>query len=98
MTRDSNNETQSEETTSRNSPVDEDVAGDMDHMERISAVCELFTKGKTVKEINAFLREQNVFGGKDLSEEFPDLGQCALYCVTEIHTKSHIDRLLKALS
>lgn len=53
--------------------------------------------GKTVSEINAFLREQNVFGGKDLSEEFPDLGQCALYCVTEIHTKSHIDRLLKAM-
>jgi len=53
--------------------------------------------GQTVKEINAYLQEQNVFGGKDLSEEFPDLGQCALYCVTEIHTKSHIDRLLKAL-
>ncbi|MEE8377862.1 MAG: aminomethyl-transferring glycine dehydrogenase subunit GcvPA [Candidatus Aminicenantaceae bacterium] len=53
--------------------------------------------GKTVKEINAFLQEKNVFGGKDLSEEFPDLGQCALYCITEIHTKSHIDRLLKAL-
>ncbi len=54
--------------------------------------------GKTVKEINTLLQEQNVFGGKDLSEEFPDLGQCALYCVTEIHTKTHIDRLLKALS
>ena len=53
--------------------------------------------GKTVKEINAFLRKQNVFGGKDLSEEFPDLGQCALFCVTEIHTKSHIDRLLNAM-
>ncbi|MBW1802898.1 MAG: aminomethyl-transferring glycine dehydrogenase subunit GcvPA, partial [Deltaproteobacteria bacterium] len=53
--------------------------------------------GKTVKEINMFLQEQNVFGGKDLSEEFPDLGQCALYCVTEIHTKSHIDQLLKAM-
>ncbi len=53
--------------------------------------------GKTVKEINTFLREQNVFGGKDLSEEFPDLGQSALYCVTEIHRKTHIDRLLNAL-
>ena len=54
--------------------------------------------GKTVKEINQFLLKQNVFGGKDLSEEFPDLGQCALFCVTEIHTKNHIDRLLEALS
>jgi len=53
--------------------------------------------GKKVKDINMFLQKQNVFGGKDLSEEFPDLGQCALYCVTEIHTKSHIDRLLKAM-
>ena len=53
--------------------------------------------GKTVREINMFLQGQNVFGGKDLSKEFPDLGQCALYCVTEIHTKSHIDRLLNAM-
>ncbi|MFC2161568.1 aminomethyl-transferring glycine dehydrogenase subunit GcvPA [Acidobacteriota bacterium] len=53
--------------------------------------------GKTVKEINTFLQEKNVFGGKDLCEEFPDLGQSALFCVTEIHTKSHIDRLLKAM-
>ncbi len=53
--------------------------------------------GKTVEEINVFLLEQNVFGGKDLSEEFPDLGQSALYCVTEIHTKAHIDRLISAL-
>ena len=27
-----------------------------------------------------------IFGGKDLSAEFPALGQSALYCVTEVHT------------
>ena len=53
--------------------------------------------GKTVKEINTYLRDSRIFGGKDLFEEFPDLGQSALYCVTEIHTKSQIDRLLEAL-
>lgn len=53
--------------------------------------------GKTVKEINKALLERGIFGGKDLSEEFPELGQCALYCVTEIHTKTDIDKLVTAL-
>jgi len=38
--------------------------------------------GKTVSEINKALLEQNIFGGKDISGEFPDLGQSTLYCVT----------------
>ena len=53
--------------------------------------------GKTVRDINQFLQKKHVFGGKDLSEEFPDLGQWARYCVTAIHPKTHIDRLLNAL-
>lgn len=53
--------------------------------------------GKTVKEINKQLLEKNIFGGKDLSCEFEYMGQCALYCVTEIHTKSDIDYLVKSL-
>ena len=39
-----------------------------------------------------------IYGGKDLSGELPDLGQAALYCVTEVHTKADIDRLAQALS
>jgi len=54
--------------------------------------------GKTVAEINRRLLEQNIFGGKDLSEEFPELGQSALYCVTEVHTQTDIDRLATALN
>ncbi len=54
--------------------------------------------GKTVKEINKLLIERNIFGGKDLSQEFPVLGQCALYCVTEVHSKSDIDTLVAALN
>lgn len=54
--------------------------------------------GKTVKEINKALLSYNIFGGKDLSPEFPSMGQSALYCVTEIHTKEDIDALVNALS
>lgn len=53
--------------------------------------------GKTVAEINQALLGRRIFGGKDLTREFPDLGQSALYCVTEIHTKDDIDRLASAV-
>ncbi|MEA2530768.1 MAG: glycine dehydrogenase subunit 1, partial [Thermomicrobiales bacterium] len=53
--------------------------------------------GKTVKEINAALRERGIFGGHDLSEEFSELGQSALYAVTEVHSKADIDRLASAI-
>lgn len=53
--------------------------------------------GKTVKQINKALLDKGIFGGKDLSEDFPGLSESALYCVTEIHTKEDIDTLIKAL-
>jgi glycine dehydrogenase subunit 1 len=53
--------------------------------------------GKSVAEINRALLAQRIFGGQDLSCEFPDLGQGALYCVTEVHTKADIDTLASAL-
>jgi len=53
--------------------------------------------GKTVAEINKALLRRKIFGGKDLTKEFPELGNSALYCVTEIHTKNDIDRLANAL-
>lgn len=53
--------------------------------------------GKTVAEINKALLAQRIFGGHDLSHEFPELGQSALYCVTEVHTKADIDALVSAL-
>jgi len=40
---------------------------------------------------------EGIFGGKDLSGDFPELGQSALYCVTEVHTKTDIDRLAEVL-
>lgn len=53
--------------------------------------------GRKVSEINEALLRHKIFGGKDLLKEFPELGNSALYCVTEIHTKADIDRLAHAL-
>lgn len=53
--------------------------------------------GKTVADINKALLERRIFGGKDLSTWFPSLGQSALYCVTEVHTKGDLDALVGAL-
>lgn len=53
--------------------------------------------GKTVKEINEKLLAKGVFGGKDLSADFPELGQSALYCVTEVHLKEDIDTLVNSI-
>ncbi|MBE0511688.1 aminomethyl-transferring glycine dehydrogenase subunit GcvPA [Candidatus Bathyarchaeota archaeon] len=53
--------------------------------------------GKTVAEINKALLRHKIFGGKDLTKEFPELGNSALYCITEVHTKDDIDKLANAL-
>jgi glycine dehydrogenase subunit 1 len=53
--------------------------------------------GMSVAAINDALRTEGIFGGKDISHEFPTLGQSALYCVTEIHTREAIDRLGAAI-
>ena len=53
--------------------------------------------GKTVADINRALLEKGIFGGFDLSRDFPPLGQSALYCVTEVATKEGIDQLVDTL-
>ena len=52
--------------------------------------------GKTVAEVNGLLRAHGIFGGKDISAE-GNLGQSALFCVTEIHTAADIRRLTDTL-
>jgi glycine dehydrogenase subunit 1 len=54
--------------------------------------------GKTVEEINQALLAREIFGGVDLSKEYHGLGESALYCVTEVHTKDDIDRLVNTLA
>ena len=53
--------------------------------------------GRSVSEINKSLMNQKIFGGYDLSSTFPELGQSALYCVTEIHTQKDIDELVETI-
>jgi len=53
--------------------------------------------GKSVQDINQALLKEGIFGGLDISASFPDLGSAALICVTEIHKKEDIDRLVQAL-
>lgn len=54
--------------------------------------------GKKVAQINKALLRQGIFGGFDLSRDFPRLGQSAQYSFTEVTGKQEIDRLIKALS
>lgn len=61
-------------------------------------VVDFAASGKTVVDVNAALLEAEIHGGKDLSGEFPVLGQAALYCVTERHGKADIERLVAALA
>ena len=53
--------------------------------------------GKTVQQINKALEERKIFGGIDLSKQYPQLGQSALYCVTEVHDIDDIKALVAAL-
>lgn len=53
--------------------------------------------GKKSREVHEGLLLHQVHGGKDIAKEFPELGETALYCVTEIHSKADIDRLAQAL-
>ncbi len=53
--------------------------------------------GKTVRDVHEQLLQHQIHGGKDLSREFPELGETALYCVTEMHSKEDIDQLVDAL-
>ncbi len=50
-----------------------------------------------VRDVNRYLRAAGILGGVDLSRDFPELGEAALYCVTEIHSRADIDRLVEAI-
>jgi glycine dehydrogenase subunit 1 len=61
-------------------------------------VVDFTESGRSVAEINRSLRERGIFGGIDLSAEYPELGQSALVCVTEVHTKADIDQFARELA
>ena len=53
--------------------------------------------GTTASAVNKALLKYNIFGGHDISKEFPELGNAALYCVTEMHSQDDIKKLANAL-
>ncbi len=53
--------------------------------------------GTRVTAVNRALLRRGIFGGNDLSRDFPELKGCSLYAVTEVHGKDDIDRLVGSL-
>jgi glycine dehydrogenase subunit 1 len=49
------------------------------------------------KKINGLLRKKGVIGGLNLGEEYPELKNCILMCVTEMHKREDIDRMAAVL-
>ena len=54
--------------------------------------------GLKVSQVSAELLKNGIFGGLDLSADFPALGQSALYCVTEMISAEDIEKLAAALT
>jgi len=55
------------------------------------------TRKRAQRIHQTLLKEYGIHGGKSISKEFPELGQTALYCVTEVHSKDDIDQLARGL-
>jgi len=52
---------------------------------------------KTIHDVNKALLRRGIQGGKDIEKEFPELGKSALYCITEIHSKEDIEKLVNEI-
>lgn len=52
---------------------------------------------KSLGEITRELHANRLQAGISLKKEFPELGETSLFCVTEVHSKEHIDMLVSAL-
>lgn len=53
---------------------------------------------RPVEEVHRMLLDRGVHGGKIIKNEFPELGEASLYCVTEIHSIEDMEKLLEALT
>jgi len=53
--------------------------------------------GKRISQINSALLKSGIQGGLDLSGHYPELGQSALYCFTEVHSHEDIEMLADKL-
>ncbi|MFX1318527.1 MAG: aminomethyl-transferring glycine dehydrogenase subunit GcvPA [Promethearchaeota archaeon] len=51
---------------------------------------------RTIREVLAKIQKCGILAGIPLDQSFPELGEAALVCVTEIHTQEEIDQLSAA--
>lgn len=58
---------------------------------------EFVIKVDSAKKINRKLQKHNFTGGLELQQDYPDLKNCLLLCVTEMNTKEEIDQLAELL-
>ena len=50
-----------------------------------------------IEQLNAGLSARGIIGGYDLAQSYPELGDAALFCVTEARTREDIETLVAAL-
>ena len=58
---------------------------------------QLTKHGKTVSHLNQSLLAEGIIGGKSLVEDFPELGEASLLCVTERHSREDLEKLAEAV-
>jgi glycine dehydrogenase subunit 1 len=56
-----------------------------------------FENGVTAKNVHEGLLDRGLHGGRILTDEFSDIGESMLFCVTEVHSKETIDELIQAI-
>jgi len=56
-----------------------------------------FNSSIEVDKLNSRLLKHGVYGGLNLKDEFPKLGNAALFCVTEVHSREDIEKLIAAI-
>jgi len=57
-----------------------------------------FGNGITAQQVHEGLLRHGIQGGKILNNDFPELGESMLFCVTEIHTQQDIDKLVQTVA
>ena len=69
---------------------------DAPHFNEFTLSCD--DMGMSIDELNTKLLQRNIFGGKPVRDEFPELGETALLCTTELHSREDIDRLVGSIA
>jgi len=58
---------------------------------------EFVVKVDSAKKVNSELLNGGIVGGLELGKYYPELGDCLLFCVTELNKREEIDRLVEVL-